>query len=206
MRQCYWTGVNELSWLSCLGPIRVQTLNAVRTDTSPFPPLVSPSFRPLGCLFIVSRLFCWYSSSIVMAATPFAMAPVILEAAPAIPPGWQMYRTDMEEWLHCVGYIYLFILTCIYRHSFGSYLQLLQPELSPREPFLQQTLLAPGWLPGNPPPRQQKDNVTTAGALKSHMYVKHSSLFLTNIRFIIYIGSIMCISIKCSFVIKLDLF
>lgn len=56
------------------------------TETNPFPPLASPSLRPLGCLFIVSLLFCWYSSSIVMAATPFATAPVIREAAPAIPP------------------------------------------------------------------------------------------------------------------------
>lgn len=66
-----------------------------RTDTSPFPPLASPSLRPLGCLFIVSRLFCWYSSSIVMAATPLAMAPVIREAAPAIPPELQICVSKM---------------------------------------------------------------------------------------------------------------
>lgn len=68
-------------------------LTRVRTDTSPFPPRVSPSLKLLGCLFMASLLFCWYSSSMVMAATPFAMAPVILEAAPARPPGGRRLRT-----------------------------------------------------------------------------------------------------------------
>lgn len=72
---------------------RTSGVTRVRTDTSPFPPRASPSFRPLGCLFMASLLFCWYSSSMVMAATPFAMAPVILEAAPARPPGGWRFRT-----------------------------------------------------------------------------------------------------------------
>lgn len=64
-----------------------------RTETNPFPPLASPSFRPVGCLFMASRLFCWYSSSMVIAATPFAMVPVILEAAPAIPPVQKIHKS-----------------------------------------------------------------------------------------------------------------
>lgn len=71
---------------------RTSSVTRLRTDTSPFPPRVSPSFRPLGCLFMASLLFCWYSSSMVMAATPFAMAPVILEAAPARPPGGRRFK------------------------------------------------------------------------------------------------------------------
>lgn len=135
--------------------------DSTRTDTSPFPPLASPSLRPLGCLFIASRLFCWYSSSIVMAATPFAMAPVIREAAPAIPPERQIgvsitfispvlyMNTDKtRENLENAGKDFSVCYCWSIYDEAWTYLRPLPPELSPQEPFLQQTPRVPGWLPG----------------------------------------------------------
>lgn len=135
------------------------------TDTSPFPPRVSPSLRPLGCLFMASRLFCWYSSSIVMAATPLAIAPVIRDAAPARPPekkttnrkNEQVWISVEEHWCLCLIWTscdhFCFDLS-LWIHSFkdhsqkeSTYPQRLQPEPSPRAPSLPQTPLVPVWHP-----------------------------------------------------------
>lgn len=57
-----------------------------RTLNKPFPPLARLSPKSLGWRPISSLLFCWYSLSMVMAASPFPTEPVIRDTTPAAPP------------------------------------------------------------------------------------------------------------------------
>ena len=57
------------------------------TFRKPLPPLARLSPKSLGGRFISSRRFCWYSLSMVMAASPFPTEPVIRDTMPAAPPG-----------------------------------------------------------------------------------------------------------------------
>lgn len=56
------------------------------TRKRPFPPLARLSPKSFGCRPISSLLFCWNSSSRVMAAKPLPTVPVILDTIPAAPP------------------------------------------------------------------------------------------------------------------------
>lgn len=59
------------------------------TLRKPFPPLARLSPKSFGWRPISSRLFCWNSLSMVMAARPFPTEPVMRDTTPAAPPASQ---------------------------------------------------------------------------------------------------------------------
>lgn len=85
----------------------MHTGEAGLTIPSPLTPRARPSPAVAGSLLNFSRRFCWYSESMVIAASPLPRVPVIRDTAPAAPPNNKSYTFIPHNRLPTKTYAFL---------------------------------------------------------------------------------------------------